>query len=1037
MPPVSKMRSTIGIALALIAVAPAAAAEPPPAIAELFAAALGHLQTGEAAAALEPARLCWELQQQHLDPRAPDATACAVLLVNVHRALGDLDAARELAAIVFDHLTDAVGAEHELTAGAASALAQLHWQLGDPDRAIPLYQAALATFDRAGDPDDPEALMTASFLALALGDAGRPAEAVPLARRVVLSFERLLGPDHEETATYRHQLAGLLYEIGEWDEAGREFERTLAVREEKLGPIDPLTGVTLNNFGLLLRDRGDFSRARAYLERSLSISERNPLTPPEELGKSYDNLATLLHAVGDFESALERADRAVETLETAAGPTSIQAAIARSNRASILQQLGRRSEARSEFEAVLPILDAQPDGSYAAQVLNNLAALDWLEGSEQKALARAREAASRQVAEQGLDDPDSDIARMNLATLLADSGDFEAARALYQDVLAAQTARGAALARVSQVNLAILAQRTGDLDGALDALEKSLESEEALLIDVLSQGTDAEKRLFLEQGRSTANWAVDLHLLHRSDDPRAARIALSAILRRKGRPLDVEAAARSLFHDGLGVQARDIQKRLADLRARRARLDSSERKHRRDIAIVDAAIERMAGDLSELVPVERTSVTVEQVTRGLGRGTALVEFVGYWPVDFEAAPGRRHGTRRYAAYVLDALGGVRAVDLGPADVIDEAALAFAESVGNIRHDVRALGAALSRLAFEPLRPFLEDRTRLLIAPDGVLHLVPFAALVDEDGRYLVETFEITLLTSGRDLARRTESRPQSAPLLMGGIDFGEGGGTTDGDPLGAVSFAELPGTAGEVREISALMAALGPVTLAGAEASEAALRTARAPAVLHLATHGFFLATDTVAPPPPPDAPPRADGRSFDSLTASGLALAGFNERGSREDGTDDGVLTALEMLDLDLAGTEIVALSACETGKGEVRDGQGVFGLRRALLLAGSRSQLTTLWQIDDVATRELMASWYRQLMSGAGRAEALRSVQLAALSGEALPGGAGVLSRGSTRLGLGSEDPELEGTRHPYYWAGFVLSGDAGPVPALQPRR
>jgi CHAT domain-containing protein len=137
-------------------------------------------------------------------------------------------------------------------------------------------------------------------------------------------------------------------------------------------------------------------------------------------------------------------------------------------------------------------------------------------------------------------------------------------------------------------------------------------------------------------------------------------------------------------------------------------------------------------------------------------------------------------------------------------------------------------------------------------------------------------------------------------------------------------------------------------------------------------------------------------------LLRSGLGLAGANRTGG--DGADDGLLTALEATGLDLWGTELVVLSACDTGVGEVRSGDGVYGLRRALTLAGAEAQLSSLWAVSDRATRELMVAYYGELLAGRGRSEALRRTQLALL-----------------------RDPRR---RHPFYWAGFIPSGAWWPL-------
>jgi len=132
-------------------------------------------------------------------------------------------------------------------------------------------------------------------------------------------------------------------------------------------------------------------------------------------------------------------------------------------------------------------------------------------------------------------------------------------------------------------------------------------------------------------------------------------------------------------------------------------------------------------------------------------------------------------------------------------------------------------------------------------------------------------------------------------------------------------------------------------------------------------------------------------------LLRSGLALAGAN-RANSESG--DGVMTALEATGLDLWGTKLVVLSACDTGLGEVRNGDGVYGLRRALVLAGSETQVMSLWPVSDRSTRDLMVGYYTALIHGRGRGEAIREVQLRMLRTRA--------------------------QRHPYYWASFIQSGE-----------
>jgi CHAT domain-containing protein len=221
---------------------------------------------------------------------------------------------------------------------------------------------------------------------------------------------------------------------------------------------------------------------------------------------------------------------------------------------------------------------------------------------------------------------------------------------------------------------------------------------------------------------------------------------------------------------------------------------------------------------------------------------------------------------------------------------------------------------------------------------------------------------------------------------------------TSARDLTEVYFAPIAGTAREAQAIRRMFP--DATLLAGERASESSLRQIAAPRLLHIATHGFFLQYAGLAPKA--GAPASDGGSSRDPLLRAGLALARANLRRSTDE--DDGVLTALEASRLNLWGTRLVALSACDTGVGEVRNGEGVYGLRRAFVLAGAESLLMSLWPVSDTWSERQMRSYYQHLKLGKGRGDSLRLVQLDMLA----------------------RNPRL----HPFYWANFIQSGDWTPL-------
>src|SRR6185503_15916637 len=402
----------------------------------------------------------------------------------------------------------------------------------------------------------------------------------------------------------------------------------------------------------------------------------------------------------------------------------------------------------------------------------------------------------------------------------------------------------------------------------------------------------------------------------------------------------------------------------------------------------------------------------------------------------------RFGPPQYVAYVLEREWATpQFVELGDADSIDADIARVREALHDPdRADVKNLSRALDERVMRPVRRLLGPARQLLISPDGALNLLPFAALVDERGQYLVENYEISYLSSGRDLLRlqvaresrttpvvigdplydvsATRSQPTSAQTSMPN----QAGANRRSVDFAAVTYDPLPGTAQEARALQAFLP--GAQLLLQQQATEAAIKQVRAPRVLHIATHGFFLAdqpSDTAAATRALviTSERRVAPQKENPLLRSGIILAGVKQQQSGAG--EDGVLTALEAAGLDLWGTQLVVLSACETGLGEVHNGAGVYGLRRALVLAGSETQVMSLWSVNDVATRDLMMGFYKRLQAGEGRAEALRQTQLAMLGSKAPvqaadPRGVKVVK------GSAAAAPSFA---HPYYWAPFIESG------------
>jgi CHAT domain-containing protein len=346
--------------------------------------------------------------------------------------------------------------------------------------------------------------------------------------------------------------------------------------------------------------------------------------------------------------------------------------------------------------------------------------------------------------------------------------------------------------------------------------------------------------------------------------------------------------------------------------------------------------------------------------------------------------------------------------------------------------------ALYQLAFQPLVPLLGETHRLFVSPDGQLGLVPFAALHDGH-QFLVDAFDFTYLPSGKNLLPRPqESGSPGSVVVLADPDFsallpalpnpqGEEPARAERTLLDERYFSTLradlaqrawaptplPGTRQEAKAIQRLLPQaqlfLGP------EATKERLLHLPTPSILHLATHGFFLE----------DAPESKGSRAavhfgalgeashapspLEPLLRSGLVFAGARAPAptdsSPSSSPESALVTALELAGLNLWGTQLVVLSACDTGRGEVKIGQGVYGLRRAFLVAGAETVVMSLWKVDDETTSTLMQAYYRNLTAGQGRVAALRKAMRSLMQSQP----------------------------HPHYWAPFIAMGRDTPLHLL----
>jgi CHAT domain-containing protein len=922
-------------------------------------------------------------------------------------------------------------------------------------------------------------------LASLLQRAGDYTEAIALYKEALATTEKLHGADSQQTVTALTMLAGPYWAQNRLDDIDPIYQRILAISERLDGDTSLAFARHLTMYGTLLNSRNEYTAALRATERALQIEEGKLAKNDLQLLGAMQGLAGLYWQMNDKPKAIALYDRVIKLVETAPNSNVMTVGGTIWGVAAMYHWGGRDDLAKPLMKRVVGMYDTEiarierdkpddwslgsmlgmsgylyqqmGDATGADQRLTRAIALDekrmgysgWTamlaqirreQGRPKEALALLEKT---QAALTKMSPTSANAYDQTIAEVLRDMGDYPRA----EQLLTASLARTQKTYGKHHITYGLMEQSlawtyaaAGDVTRAERLLADSLEIAERQLQTVLKTGTDTDHAVYFARNGYQLDAAINFNLKLAPKGAAATRLGLTTLLRRKGRALDAAAAAIATIRKKLTPADKQLLDDLASARAKLAKLEvagptatGDPDDYAKEVAALEAQVQKLEAQVGAKSAAYRAvsqPIELARIQKLVPRTARLIEIVNYQPYDPKAPRGLTLALapRRYAAYVIAQTGDPTLVDLADASVIDDAVKKFRKAVSDPADKRSAeLGRALYDLTMAKLVGALGNATEILIAPDGTLNVVPFSALVDDRGQFLIKRFTFTYLTSGRDLLRvgiktkakgggvifadpsfdaapATPKQPANAPAAPASR------GRRSAD-LASLSWPSLPGTAQEAEAVAKTMRGLD--VYVGARATESAVKAVHGPRILHLATHGFFLPD---APPPaaaaqsesgapmmpaPPGGPPL---ESYENpLLRSGLALAGANKLQSPT-GDDDGILTALEASGLDLEGTELVVLSACETGVGKVTNGDGVYGLRRALVISGAETLVMSLWQVDDQATKDLMVGYYKRLAAGRPRSGALRDVQL-----------------------------ELSATdkyAHPYYWASFLPAGNNAPL-------
>lgn len=901
-----------------------------------------------------------------------------------HRAKGDYAGAASNYRLVLEHRKNVPSAQGLAGAAILDKLAEADSMLGAFASALTSSREALTIREEFLPPDHVDLVTTRNGLALLYGkkadvhyNLGEYAVAeynFDQAQEILQDSPR---PDPRLLAAALNNLAVLHDHLGHYRQSQLYFQDALDVLIEALGPDDPDTIPPRQHLADAFFKFGDYQKAMPLLQKVVEISQGQD---PVARAISLNDLGAAYLRTGQYDQALPRLQESLEIARTAYGPDSLNIVPFVNNLAALRQNIGDDDAALGLYREALKIRRdhlAAKDPAVATS-LNNLGALYFKQGSYQQALPLFLESLQLRKDVLGPDHPDTAISLNNLGVLHASQGNYEQ---------------------------------------ALDLFVETLDSQDRTLHSLFAVASEEQKLLFVNAGQSTYLNALSQIYRQLSDRPEAIRQGMELVLGRKGVVLDSQSHAQEVLLNNLGdPELQASWGRLQRLRSDLAHLLLSTpdpvgySEYQRQIEEIKRDIDREENLLSRALVGSapqpfQGKVSANMVAANLPENGVLVEFVHFQEWDEQSKKWAEAG--RYVAFVLTWNNQLSLIDLGDAGELDShidetRKLIEGQPAGDdwrpyLKRTDDALADLYQRL-IQPLELPLDRLDQLIFSPEGQVNKVPFAALRTPEGRYLVETHTVAYVSTGRDLLPMDYVREPEVDLVLA-ADLEYDAQIREDAPSNATretgegprspwwdlpDFPELPGTAEELKIIPPLVPGNEPNLIRGADGTESALLSVRGPRILHLATHGFFQEDKSLTPTDPTSIVsivgltqargvggvkqilPRSmeqnlEAGGLSSMVRSGLALSGANQS-SQDSLGNDGILTALEVTGMDLRGTHLVVLSACQTAEGDAKNGEGVFGLRRAFALAGASNLLMSQWRINDELTVQQMASFYQK---------------------------------------------------------------------------
>lgn len=790
-----------------------------------------------------------------------------------------------------------------------------------------------------------------------------------------------------------HADLGLLYAtMGRYNSAEYYTSEALSIREQTLGKDSKAYASSLNNLAVLYQETARFNESEKYFDEALQVVKEQLGAESQEYAIVLNNQAILFSEIGRTEQAVSKLNTAIAILDKLKKKVVRNQVSFQSNLALLYQQTGKLTEAEAIYLKLEKMLGSK-DPFYAG-VLNNLALLYVQMEQTDKVENYLKRSADVYKTRFGDQNP-------NYAKVLNDLGNFYRTQGRFaeaeENLTRALTIRGTALDTnhpdyvKSQEDLAILYWKKGDLAKAESnykiAMDKSLD----FISRYFPPMSEAEKTKYWDVLHPRFQRFYNYCLEASATNPAVAKTMYDYQIATKGLLLNTtNKIKKAIFASGNNELIKDYVAWL-DKKETLARYYSLSKEDLTNQKIDLPVLEKEANDMERSLSQRSTDfsqgyaadkVEFSQIATVLSDQEATVEFIRIQSYDKNFTTDSK-----YAALILTK--GLAVPKLVVLDNGNQLETRYAKFYRNAIQQKSTDTYSYDQF-WARVDPALTGKKIIYVSADGVYNQISLNTLKKTDGDYLLNRYDIILVGNSKDVIALKNQKPVASKknaFLLGFPDYG-------GDAVAA-----LPGTKVEVESITKILKANGYQTTPYLQkaATEAVMKSLKGPAIVHVATHGYFQADVEQA-----SVGVHQENAKNNPLLRSGLLLAGASPTIKGEvmpnlESNDNGVLTAYEAMNLALEGTDLIIVSACETGLGDVRAGEGVYGLQRAFLVAGAKAMVMSLWKVDDAATQALMTNFYTNLAKGGSKAKAFKQAQIQLM----------------TKY------------KEPYYWGAFVMMG------------